>query len=159
LALAADLDSFAIYQPASSSVGMYQMTDAAFAEARHYCIRDHIVVEDGCSLTGLNSRLPPGRAIELTAVFLDRAVTAIAKDVGQRAAEAGACRNNPSCGASSAKAFARRGFHPIAGERCGATYLSTTDTQKTNPHWRATQKQGDGDVFPGHCAEASLKQG
>ena len=25
---------FAIYQPASSSVGMYQMTDAAFAEAR-----------------------------------------------------------------------------------------------------------------------------
>ena len=43
---------FAIYQPASSSVGMYQMTDAPFAEARHYCIRDHIVVEDG-SLTGL----------------------------------------------------------------------------------------------------------
>ena len=41
-------DPFAIYQPASSSVGMYQMTDAAFAEARHYCIRDHIVVEDGC---------------------------------------------------------------------------------------------------------------
>ena len=40
---------FAIYQPASSSVGMYQMTDAAFAEARHYCIRDHIVVVDGCS--------------------------------------------------------------------------------------------------------------
>jgi hypothetical protein len=32
------------------------------------------------------------------------------------------------CGASSAKAFARRGFHPIAGERCGdqevATYLA-----------------------------------
>jgi len=41
-------DPFAIYQPASSSVGMYQMTDAAFAEARDYCIRDHIVVEDGC---------------------------------------------------------------------------------------------------------------
>ena len=29
---------FAIYQPASSAVGMYQMTDAAFAEARAYCI-------------------------------------------------------------------------------------------------------------------------
>src|SRR5262245_54010087 len=29
---------FAIYQPASSSVGMYQMTDAAFAEAQRYCI-------------------------------------------------------------------------------------------------------------------------
>ena len=32
----------AIYQPASSAVGMYQMTDAAFAEARRYCIR-HIL--------------------------------------------------------------------------------------------------------------------
>jgi hypothetical protein len=63
---------FAIYQPASSSVGMYQMTDAAFAEARHYCIRNHIVVVDGCSLTGLDSRALPSRAIELTAVFLDR---------------------------------------------------------------------------------------
>ena len=91
---------FAIYQPASSSVGMYQMTDAAFAEARHYCIRDHVVVEDGCSLTGLDSRLPPSRAIELTAVFLNRKVTAVLarplKDGGQRVAEAGACRDNPS---------------------------------------------------------------
>jgi hypothetical protein len=56
---------------------MFQMTDAAFAEARHYCIRDHFVVEDGCSLTGLDSRVLPSRAIELTAVFLDRKVTAI----------------------------------------------------------------------------------
>ena len=56
---------------------MYQMTDAAFAEARPYCIRHHIVVEDGCSLTGLDSRVRPSRAIELTAVFLDRKVTAI----------------------------------------------------------------------------------
>jgi hypothetical protein len=77
LAVAADLEPLAIYQPASSSVGMFQMTDAAFAEARHYCIRDHIVVEDGCSLTGLDSRVAPSHAIELTAVFLDRKVTAI----------------------------------------------------------------------------------
>jgi len=34
---------FAIYQPAASSVGMYQMTDAAFAEARRYCIRHPIL--------------------------------------------------------------------------------------------------------------------
>ena len=56
---------------------MYRMTDAAFAEARHYCIRDHIVVEDGCTLTGLDTRVLPNRAIELRAVFLDRKVTAI----------------------------------------------------------------------------------
>jgi hypothetical protein len=44
---------FAVYQPASSAVGMYQMTDAAFAEARRYCIRHHTVVEDGCWFNGL----------------------------------------------------------------------------------------------------------
>src|ERR1700730_4681134 len=30
---------FAVYKPASSAVGMYQMTDAAYAEAARYCIR------------------------------------------------------------------------------------------------------------------------
>ncbi len=43
---------FAIYQPASSSVGMYQMTDAAFAEARRYCIRRHTVIETAACGTG-----------------------------------------------------------------------------------------------------------
>jgi hypothetical protein len=56
---------------------MYQMTDAAFAEARRYCIRHHTVVEDGCLLTGLDSRVLPSRAIELTAAYLDRNVTAM----------------------------------------------------------------------------------
>src|SRR3984893_4583612 len=123
---------FAIYQPASSSVGMYQMTDAAFAEARHYCIRDHVVVESGCSLTGLDSRVPPSRAIELAAVFLDRKVTAILARPLKTAASAQQKRELAAiihlCGANSAKAFARRGVPPIAGERCGdqevATYLA-----------------------------------
>jgi hypothetical protein len=123
---------FEIYQPASSSIGMFQMTDAAFAEARHYCIRDHIVVEDGCSLTGPDSRVLPSRAIELTAVFLDRKVTAILARPRKTTASAQRKRELAAtihlCGASSAKAFARRGFHPIAGERCGdqevATYLA-----------------------------------
>ena len=34
---------FTVYEPASSAVGMYQMTDAAFAEARRYCIRHPIL--------------------------------------------------------------------------------------------------------------------
>jgi len=70
-------DPFAIYQPASSSVGMYQMTDAAFAEAQQYCIHHHTVVEDGCASHGIYSRLVPSHAVELTSVFLDRNVTAI----------------------------------------------------------------------------------
>jgi hypothetical protein len=123
---------FAVYQPASSSVGMYQMTDAAFAEARYYCIRDHSVVEDGCSLTGLDSRILPSRAIELTAVFLDRKVTAILARPLKMAASAQRKRELAAiihlCGPGPAKAFAHRGFHPIAGDRCGdqevATYLA-----------------------------------
>src|SRR5271166_708846 len=75
---------FAMYQPASSSVGMYQMTDAAFAEARHYCIRHHVVVAEGtwnewrsCWFNALYTRVLPSHSIELTSVFLDRNVAAI----------------------------------------------------------------------------------
>ena|SRR5438105_11066897 len=49
-------DPFAVYHPASSAVGMYQMTDAAFAEAQGYCILHHTVTETGCSPTALYSR-------------------------------------------------------------------------------------------------------
>jgi hypothetical protein len=38
---------FEIYRPASSAVGMYQITDGTFQQARRYCIHDHAVVEDG----------------------------------------------------------------------------------------------------------------
>ena len=129
---------FAIYQPASSSVGMYQMTDAAFAEARPYCIRHHTVVEDGCSLTGINSRVLPSRTIELTAVYLDRNVTAMLAQrsnatVGPQYKQQLAAIIH-LCGAGQAKAFARRDFHLIAGERCGdhdvATYLAQINAMK-----------------------------
>jgi hypothetical protein len=121
---------FEVYQPASSSVGMYQMTDVAFAEARRYCIRHHTVVEDGCSFNGVDSRLVPSRAIELTTVFLDRNLTGI---LAHRPSTSLQQKQELAtiihlCGAGLAKAFAQRGFHLIAGERCGdqdvATYLS-----------------------------------
>ncbi|HUP56161.1 MAG TPA: hypothetical protein VM598_01825, partial [Bdellovibrionota bacterium] len=38
---------FEIYKPASSAVGMYQITDGTFEIARRLCISDHAVVEDG----------------------------------------------------------------------------------------------------------------
>ena len=129
---------FAVYQPASSAVGMYQMTDAAFAEARRYCIRHHTVVEDGCWFNGLYTRVVPSYAIELTVVFLDRKVAAILarRPNGtanqQQKQEVAAIIH--LCGAASAKAFARRGFHLIAGERCGdhdvATYVAQVNAMK-----------------------------
>jgi hypothetical protein len=116
---------------------MYQMTDAAFAEARHYCIRHHTVA-DGCSFNGLYTRVVPSHAIELAAVFLDRNVTVIiahrpnAATSPQRKQELATIIH--LCGAGFAKAFARRGFRLLAGERCGdhdvATYLAQVNAMK-----------------------------
>ena len=70
-----------LYQPASSAVGMYQITDGTFQEATRYCIHNHRVVEDGpwhdpnsCWFNSLYSRVVPSHAIELTAALLDRRV-------------------------------------------------------------------------------------
>jgi len=107
-------DPFAIYQPASSALSMYQMTDAAFAEAQDYRILHHAVVETGCSAAALHSRVVPRHATELTAVFLNRSVAAV---LGHRQkTRINRCqREEPVaiihlCGAGRAKAFARRGF-------------------------------------------------
>src|SRR6202165_3186798 len=41
---------FAIYQPASSAVGLFQMTDGAYAEAARFCIRTNAVTDTGCGV-------------------------------------------------------------------------------------------------------------
>ncbi len=131
-------DPFSIYRPASSAVGMYQMTDAAFAEARRGCIRDHAVVADDCWFNGLYSRVLPSHAIELTAVYLDRRVAAIlaqlprAKPTAQQTQDLAALIH--LCGPGPVKAFARRGFHLLPGQRCGAHdaagYLAAVNAMK-----------------------------
>jgi len=129
---------FALYQPASSGVGMYQMTDAAFAEARRFCIHDHVVVEDACWFSALYTRVLPSHAIELTAVYLDRNLGAIL--AGRRHGKPNAEHKQELaaiihlCGAGAAKAFAQRGFRLTAGERCGdhevATYLARVNAME-----------------------------
>jgi hypothetical protein len=122
----------ALYQPASSSVGMFQMTDAAFAETRGFCIHDHIVMEDGCRLKWLYIRVVPSHAIQLAAVYLDRNVERIVAEHINASPNPEHKRELASiihlCGAGAAKAFAQRGFRLLAGERCGehvvATYLA-----------------------------------
>src|SRR6185503_18677664 len=49
--------------PASSAVGMYQITDATFAEAKRYCIRDHAAIEEGCWFNSLYLRVIPSHAV------------------------------------------------------------------------------------------------
>jgi hypothetical protein len=111
---------------------MFQMTEAAFAEARQLCIRNHIVVEDTCWSSQFHTRVLPSHAIELTAVYLNRNLGAIL--AGRRSAELNRERKHELaaiihlCGAGTAKAYAQHGFSLSAGERCGdhevATYLA-----------------------------------
>lgn len=129
---------FAIYQPASSAVGLFQMTDAAYAEAARSCIRDHAVTDTGCGFTGFSLRTMPGRAIELASVYLDRNVAAALS-------RAGDVKVNPQqkqelaafihlCGAGPGTAFARRKFQMVADERCGdhlvAIYVAKVNALK-----------------------------
>ena len=72
---------FEWYRPASTAVGMYQITDATFEQAKRYCIHDHVVIEDGpradgrsCWFNSFYTRVLPSHAVELTAALLDRSV-------------------------------------------------------------------------------------
>jgi hypothetical protein len=64
---------FEVYRPASSAVGMYQITDARFAAARRLCIHRNVASDD-CWFTFLYLRTVPSHAVEMTSAFLDRAV-------------------------------------------------------------------------------------
>ena len=113
----------ALYQPASSAVGMFQMTDAAFAEARRFCIRDHIVIEDGCRFNWLYIRVVPSHAIQLAAAYLDHNVERVLASYPNTKPNAEHKRELAAivhlCGAGSANAFAQRGFRVLTSERCG----------------------------------------
>jgi hypothetical protein len=121
---------FQVYRPASSAVGMYQITDGNFALARHYCIHDHVVVEDGpwnhwrsCWFNSLYTRVIPSHAVELTAAYLDRSVAAI---LARHRIGAASLRQKQElaalihlCGAGAGDGFARRRFQLAPGQRCG----------------------------------------
>jgi hypothetical protein len=124
------LNPFALYAPASSAVGMFQMTDATFAQARRYCIRDHRLVRDGpwhdfdsCWFNQLYNRLFPGHAIELTAAYLHLTVS---ETLARRGRPATLAQQHDLaavihlCGAQRGELFARRGFRVLPGERCGS---------------------------------------
>jgi hypothetical protein len=128
----------AVYRPASSAVGLYQMTDAAYAEAARSCIRKNAVANVDCGFTSLYLRTLPSHAIELAAVYLDRNVAAVLA----RAPDATATPQQKQdlaafihlCGAGPAGAFVRRGFQTMAGERCGdhlvTAYLARVNAMK-----------------------------
>jgi hypothetical protein len=121
---------FEVYRPASSAVGMFQITDGTFEQAKRYCIHDHVVVEDGpwhdprsCWFNALYVRVLPGHAVELTAALLDRTVarTLARNRVGKASLQQ---RQDLAavihlCGAGAGNSYANRGFRLRRGERCG----------------------------------------
>ena len=121
---------FELYRPASSAVGMYQITDGTFAEARHYCIHAHAVVEEGpwsdwgsCWFDSLYFRVIPAHAVELTSAYLDRHVRLALRGAGIESPTAREAEELAAvihlCGAGAGEAFARREFHFLPGQRCG----------------------------------------
>jgi hypothetical protein len=123
-------DPFEVYRPASSAVGMYQITDGTFEQAKHYCIHDHVVAEEGpwyawrsCWFNGLYFRVVPGDAIELTAAFLDRAVS---MTLGRNQIDHATQTQKQElaalihlCGTGAGDRYVRRGFELAPDLRCG----------------------------------------
>lgn len=137
---------FDVYRPASSAVGMYQITNGTFAEARRYCIHRNVVVEDGpwhdfrsCWFNSLYTRVLPSHAIELTSAYLDRRVSEVLERHGITGATFEQKQNLAAvihlCGAGAGSAYARRSLITSAGQRCGdhdlRAYLARVDAMKT----------------------------
>ena len=136
---------FEWYQPASSAVGMYQITTPTFREARRYCIHYHEVVEAGpwyqwrsCWFNGLYTRVVPSHAVEMTSALLDRSV---ASTVARHRAVTATLQQKQDlaaiihlCGAGGGNAFAQRGFTLTPGQKCGdhdvRGYLAQINTMK-----------------------------
>ena len=141
----ASRNPFEVYRPASSAVGMYQITDGTFGEARRYCVHDHVAIEDGpwldpssCWFNGLYTRVVPSHAIEMTSALLDRQVAHVlarhpsAAATPQRQQDLAAVIH--LCGPRAGEVFAARGFRRAARQRCGdhdvGSYLAKVNNLK-----------------------------
>jgi hypothetical protein len=136
---------FELYRPASSAVGMYQITDGTFREAKRYCIHDHAVVEDGpwydmgsCWFNALYTRTVPSHAVEMTSAFLDRQVERTLERRGIPRATLGQKQDLAAvihlCGAGVGEAYAVRRFRLTPHQRCGdqdvRAYLARVSAMK-----------------------------
>jgi len=135
--LRASADPREVYRPASSAVGMYQITDGTFREAKRYCIRDNAVLEDGCWFNSLYMRVIPSHAVELTSAYLDRRVAMVLerhrlKATPEQKQDLAAIIH--LCGAGAGDSYARRGLRLAPGQRCGEhdarAYLARVNAMK-----------------------------
>lgn len=117
-----------LYAPASSAVGILQITDGTFVEASRLCVHDHAVAREGawydpraCWFNALYFRTVPSHAIEMTAALLHEAISETLAGRSASAEQRGRLAALVHlCGRGRGPAFARRGFRALPGERCGA---------------------------------------
>ena len=136
---------FEVYRPASSAVGMYQITDGTFAQAKRYCIHDHAVAQDGpwsdprsCWFNALYLRVVPSHAAEMTSALLDRRVAEVLERNKLGAATLQQKQDLAAvihlCGAAAGEAYAGRKLRLLPGQRCGehdaAGYLARVNAMK-----------------------------
>jgi hypothetical protein len=136
---------FDVYRPASSAVGMYQITDGTFEETSRYCIHDNVVVEDGpwndfrsCWFNSLYTRVVPSHAVEMTSAYLDRRIATILGKYRIRSATLKQKQDLAAvihvCGAGAGASYARRGFRLRSGQYCGdhgvRAYIARVNSMK-----------------------------
>lgn len=128
---------FKVYQPASSAVGLFQMTDPAYSEIARYCVRANTVANTGCGF-GPYFRVLPSHAVELASIYLDRNVASVLSRAGNISPTTQQRQDLAAfihlCGGGPATAYARRRFQMTANERCGdhlvAAYISKVNMMK-----------------------------
>ncbi len=136
---------FELYQPASSAVGMYQITNTTYQQAKRYCIHDHRVIEEGpwhdmhsCWFNSFYTRIFPTHAIEMTSALLDRNVGRTLKRQRITLATLPQKQNLAAiihlCGPRVGDTYVRRGFKVTNRQRCGAhsvsNYLAKVNAMK-----------------------------
>lgn len=116
-----------LFAPASSAVGMFQITEGTFEEARKFCVREGRAYRDegfegDCLGNELYSRLIPSHAIEMTSARLHYLTEKMVSESKRRARHQD--KQNTAivihlCGAAKGRRFVREGFNPARLGRCG----------------------------------------
>ena len=125
-----------IFAPASSAVGMFQITEGTFNEARHYCAKEGLAFDDKthdhvCFRNVTYSRLVPEHAIEMTSARLHRVTENLIRH--SKRWRNWSLRDKQDvaivihlCGAAKAERLVRSGMHFTELGSCGdhepATY-------------------------------------
>lgn len=143
-----------LFAPASSSVGLFQMTDATFEEAKRFCIQNGSAVHEddyrsefgGCWFNWAYMRLWPSHAIEMTSARLHFVVEELLNESQRKASliqKQKLAAIVHLCGRQKGRRLIQLGFNTRRIGKCGshkaAKYVSKVFRMK-NRFQRLAQK-------------------